>query len=458
MRGASRILFRFVTTTIMISTLLLVVNYIFLGTLLFKGMNEHTPPSQIPEAVADTLKHEHDGYVVELDMKEQLDQHQAWAMLIDSDGQVAWSYSLPDELPRSYSLIDVAKFSRHYLDDYPVFVWEHTDGLIVVGYPKQSLAKYLYTFPIAWVERIPVKVIGLYLANIVFGLLLALYIGGRLTRSISPLLNGINALAEGKDVYVTPKGVLRDVAMSLNRMSKLLKEKNRALNARDAARTNWIAGISHDIRTPLSMILGHASDLEENEHVPAEQRKQAEIIRKQGEKLRTLISDLNLVSQLEYDMQPIRTKVLKVSALIRQCASDYLNQGLDERYTFDLEIEDEQLKVKGDEKLLLRAITNLIQNCIDHNPEGCRIRLQTGRSADGNMCRITVWDNGQGMEKIDFHHVTKWPYAPVSENQGQSRGLGLPMVARIAHVHHGELRLTSEQGYGLKAEVILPLV
>src|SRR5690606_40331414 len=62
------------------------------------------------------------------------------------------------------------------------------------------------------------------------------------------------------------------------------------------ARSNWIAGISHDVRTPLSMVLGYASELEENEALPQPEREKARIIRRQGEKLRKPIHDLKLVS------------------------------------------------------------------------------------------------------------------------------------------------------------------
>lgn len=112
-------------------------------------------------------------------------------------------------------------------------------------------------------------------------MLLSLLIGSKLIRSIRPLTQGMQALAEDKKVYIEPKGILASLAQSLNRASALLQQRNESLKSRDEARSNWITGISHDIRTPLSMILGYASDLEENDSVPAEQRRQAAIIRQQ---------------------------------------------------------------------------------------------------------------------------------------------------------------------------------
>src|SRR5690606_34622300 len=152
------------------------------------------------------------------------------------------------------------------------------------------------------------------------------------------------------------------------------------------ARSNWIAGISHDVRTPLSMVLGYASELEENEALPRPEREKARIIRRQGEKLRNLINDLNLVSMLEYEMQPLKRKRIKLSALARRIVSDVLNEGLEEKYALELDVADRGAIICGDEGLLLRALNNLVHNSIRHNPEGCRILVQTAASPDQGFC------------------------------------------------------------------------
>ena len=109
---------------------------------------------------------------------------------------VIWNYMLPEELPKTYSLAEVSKFSRNYLMDYPVFVWEHDEGLVVVGYPKDSLAKYQHILPTSWVSSLPLKIVSLLVGNIALALLLSLFIGSRLIRSIRPITQGIQGLAE----------------------------------------------------------------------------------------------------------------------------------------------------------------------------------------------------------------------------------------------------------------------
>lgn len=459
MEGAIRILRRFISATIIISLFLLILNFILLSIWVSKGMNESQSPGAVVQNVAGGLHSSSDAYSLDSPSLELLRKHHAWAMLINDMGHVAWDYMLPEELPQRYSLTDIAKFTRSYLMDYPVFVWEHDEGLVVVGYPKESLAKYQHILPISWVSSLPLKIVSLIVGNIALALLLSLFIGSRLISSIRPITLGIQSLAEDKEVYIEPKGILSNLAQNVNRASSLLQQRADSLKQRDEARSNWIAGISHDIRTPLSMVLGYASNLEESNNISVDQKQQASIIRKQAEKLRSLVSDLNLVSMLEYEMQPLNKKHIRLSVLARQIASEFLNNGLDECFMLEVEVLDESTQVNGDERLLMRAIGNLIQNSINHNPDGCLIQLQISLDTNNKTCSFIVADNGKGISQKQLSDILELPFSSKRKHPRQhGHGLGLPMVARIAKAHQGHLTLSSNVGKGLRAEIILPSI
>lgn len=459
MEGTVRILKRFISATMIISLFLLVFNFALLGVWIFKGMNEENSPASVVQHVAEGLDLSNESYSLDTTPANLLEQNNAWAMLIDNNGQVNWEYQLPSELPKSYSLTEVAKFSQRYLMDYPVFIWEHSEGIVVVGYPKESLAKYQYILPVDWVASFPLRLAILLLINISLVLLLSLFIGYKLIRSIRPLTQGIQALGDDKEVFIEQKGILADLAQSINRVATLLHKKNVSLKKRDEARSNWIAGISHDIRTPLSMVLGYASDLERNNEIPDEQRRQASIIRRQAENLRSLVNDLNLVSMLEYEMQPLNKRPIRLSALARKVVSDFLNNGLEEYFTIEIGNLDERIQIDGDERLLTRAISNLIQNSMKHNPDGCSIIIHTALSESNQTCSFTVEDNGKGIPQDEIPNLLELPYSSKRNRSNYNgHGLGLPMVARIAKAHHGKLILTGDVGKGLRAELILPLM
>ncbi|MBG9794055.1 histidine kinase [Paenibacillus dendritiformis] len=451
-----RIIRRFTGITFAIFAGMIVLNAVMLSLFIFKEINSGHSPQSVLEYVADHLRRKDGSYELHGRAEELLAENQAWGMLLNPDGDVIWEHRLPEEVPRSYTLTEVAKFSRHYLQGYPVFVWEVPDGLVVIGYPKNSYAKYQFSFLASWVSSLPKRTLFLLLGNIALGCMLSIIIGTRLAQSLKPLAGVVHALGKEEAVHVEEKGIFGHLAKSINDTAEMLQEKHVALRARNEARSNWIAGISHDIRTPLSMILGYASALEENEAVSEEQRQQAAIIRQQGEKLRSLVNDLNLVSKLEYDMQPLNVKPTRLSALARQIAADYLNHGLDERFTIEVKVMDENIQVEADQKLLLRAVTNLVQNSIDHNPAGCVIKLIVRRESGHGTCQFIVADNGGGIPRRELANVVELLYTSTRPDPlPNGHGLGLPMVARIAQAHGGRLVLDSDTGQGVRAMIEL---
>lgn len=460
MAGVIRIIRRYLMITILIAFLLVIVNFILLGTLIFSDEMSNTPsPEKVMKGVTQDLTLQDDKYTLQNRSQTFLQNNDMWAMLINDDGNVVWEYDLPSDIPHSYSLTDVAKFSRYYLNEYPVYSWEHQDGLVVVGYPKASLWKYQIQFWSEGAQSIPLRVGILVIVNIVVAILISIIISTKLIKGIRPLISGIHDLSKEKKVNLDTKGLFSDLARSINATSSKIQENKQALKERDAARSNWIAGISHDIRTPLSVILGYASDLEDNKNLPDEQKEQASIIRRRTEKIRELVNDLNLISMLEYEMQPLDLKELRPSVIVRNVAAEFLNGGLEEKYTIDLKISNDEGKIIADEKLLARAITNLVQNSITHNPEGCNIVIETQISEDLSVYYLIVKDDGIGIPEEVISQLAFLPYASERINKvKKGHGLGLPMVSRIIEAHKGTFQIernTSQQG--VKVIITIPL-
>ena len=213
-----------------------------------------------------------------------------------------------------------------------------------------------------------ISALCVFLASIQLILFLLWRSTRRVERAMKPILTGISAMARGKPIQLEEHGELADINAELNRASEQLHKK-------DTARADWISGISHDIRTPLSVMLGYAGEIEDNDALPSDVQKQAGLIRKHGEKLRQLIFDLNLTSRLEYAMQPLQTAPVSPVELSRQVVSGYVNDGLDGRYEIDLYAGDgtETILIECDNALLTRMLENLIGNSITHNPDGCHI-------------------------------------------------------------------------------------
>lgn len=375
-----------------------------------------------------------------------------WAMVLDDVGNIRWSYGLPQDLNHAYTPGDIAKFSRWYLADYPVFCWTEPYGLFVIGLPKGSLWKYsIYSSPdfaLSMVRVLPAAALGMLL----LGLVLCFWLSWRGAKRLETVANGLDALAQGQTVRLPTDGFAGELAEKLNRTGAQLQAKNEMLSRRDNARTQWIAGVSHDVRTPLALILGWAEQLEQDALLPDSSRQKAAGIRTQCEKLRTLIDDLNLTSKLEYGAQPLRRKDLRAGPLFRQLVAQFCESPLAERCEITLEQEEpaEQTVLSVDEALLARLLENLMNNSVRHNSKPVNITVHTRRAGE-RFC-LTVADDGIGYPAAVLAALNA---AEPAENAPHI--LGLYVVQQIAAAHGGTAVFGQNTPHGAKAVVYLPL-
>lgn len=458
MKDIMRIYIRFAAATAAIALLLVSINIVLLAVWGYYNKSDSINTKENIAFIAHELIKEKNGYTLSTKGQNALTRQYQWAMLLDERGNMIWNDSLPSDVPHTYTLQDVASFSRWYLKDYPVSVWEHPDGLLVLGNPKDSYWKYSIKYPMKVLNTLPQWLTRAACLNIVFALTLSLLLGLWLIRSLKPFVKGIEDLAEKKEVQLATAGLLGNLASSINKTSSELHSQRMVLQKRDAARANWISGVSHDIRTPLSMVLGYASEIESNPSLPDEVRNQSSIIRNQSLKIKQLVNDLNLASKLEYEMQPLKCKPTYVAALIRQVAADFLNDQTDAKYELDFSSDKtlEFCQIFADEALIKRAVSNLIQNSITHNPNGCTIVISLKREIE--ECILTISDNGKGVSKEKLQQLISKPHYMASDDstREQRHGLGLLIVQQIIKAHHGSASFSSTENSHFTVVLRLP--
>ena len=415
------------------------------GGIVFREYGSASPANML-EAVAADLS----ASGISEERLQELNRNQIWAMLLDASGHCIWEASLPEEIPTQYTIQDVAVFSKGYLQDYPVFVRNTDNGLLVLGYPKDSFMKLTGNyFPIRAIRIFPLFITGILAIDIVL-LFLVYYLSKRkISKNTEPIMASIKTLSTGKPVDLSIRGELSEIADSVNKASQVLSRQNQA-------RANWISGVSHDIRTPLSMIMGYAQRIAGDHGASGNIQQEAEIIRTQSAKIKDLVQDLNLVSQLEYEMQPLHKELVRLSKLLRSYAADLLNAGIGEKYSVEVEIspEAETAVIDCDARLLSRAIGNLVLNSINHNPQGCDIFLSLVCSVED--VSITVADNGVGMSAEKLRELEEKPHymESIDERLDLRHGLGLLLVRQIVEAHGGTMKIESAPQSGYKTILI----
>lgn len=409
------------------------------GALSPQNMLEATAASASLEGISD-------------EASEQLRSNNIWAVYLDMNGNRVWETGAPEEIPEHFTVQDVAVFAKGYLADYPVFIRNTDDGMLILGYPKDSYMKLTSNyFSQRYIKTLPFFVMGILAVDFTILFLVYFFSKRKILKNSEPIITSIETLGNGKPTSLSMRGELSGIADSINKASDILNRQNQA-------RANWISGVSHDIRTPLSMIMGYSERIAHGESADSHIRKEAEIIRQQSVKIRELVQDLNLVSQLEYEMQPIHKSSVNLAALLRSYAAELLNSGLSDEYSINIEIapDAETIFFNCDARLISRAVSNLVQNSISNNPDGCDILLAL--DCTDERIYLSIADNGIGLSSDKLRELNEKPhYMESTDDRLDLRhGLGLILVHQVVDSHNGTLLIESKEHKGFKVILSFP--
>lgn len=461
MKSVIKLVKRFVITLMVSLMVLLVLNITLMATVL-QGDRESAGGWKIASKLTECLEQGPDGgYELSGEGGEILERSGSWAVLVqDGTGDVIWhSENLPGEIQLHYSMAEISWYTRGYIEDYPTTTAAMGEDLIIVGNPKERYWKELYpTFSLNMIKNAPRTILIFLGANLALVFLIYMIVTSGILRSVKPIVQGIQALPGGEDVYVKEKGLLSDLAAALNRVSEKLRCQEYELKKKERARADWISGVSHDIRTPLSMVMGYASEMEEAAELSEEYRQKAGIIRMQSVRMKNLVNDLNLASKLEYHVQPMKIEAVNLVTMLRETAVYFMNLDIDGKYPMELAVDISSRSgeiVPGDLELLKRAVNNLLQNAQIHNPAGCHIWIRISE-AEGRIC-ITILDDGIGVTEEQLRRLKDTPHYMLSSGRTSEprHGLGLLIVQQIVGVHGGSVEFGHGEGNGFRADIFL---
>ena len=460
MKSIPKLIRRFVGIMMLSIILFVILNVAFFAIVFVRNTSTFSPWDMADNAAA-ALQLTDDGYSISDDVMVELKEQNAWAILINNDTrQVVWQTdNLPNNVPMQYTLSDIAELTRGYVDGYPTFTGKAENGLLVLGYPKDRFWKHTRaSWDYNFIENLPKNTIIILVINTVLIFLIYVAANSKLLRSIRPITNGIQDLSSGSPVCIKENGMLFELAEKINKTSEILQKQAEQLRKKETARANWIAGVSHDVRTPLSMIMGYAGQLENSKNLSEVERKKAAVIVKQSNRMKDLINDLNLASKLEYDMQPLTMKQENAISIIRQVIVDFMNMNIDDKFPIEWKTADilSACYINADKDLLKRAISNLIQNSINHNENGCVIYASV--DDDNNACKICIEDSGIGASDEQIDRLNNTPHYMICDTNTteQRHGLGLLIVKQIIKGHNGEIIIDHSEYGGFKVVLTIP--
>lgn len=274
------------------------------------------------------------------------------------------------------------------------------------------------------------------------------------------LSNGKYDISEMEETLYNNKGKLKkkyilysEAIDSLNSLSTALQAAKDEHKKLEEAKKNWISGISHDIKTPLSYIVGYSALLSNQDYSFEENERQNYLsqIYAKGKYLEDLIGDLNLSFMLTDGDSPLpfSTTDFNLIRFLQEVTADVASIPNADGYHFSFEADQSTIIINADDKLLYRAFQNILLNAVKHNPIGTRIDVRIKSSSD--MVTISISDNGIGFSKENAVKIFD-RYAKVSEGSG----LGLSIVKEIIKAHKGNIYAESQPNIGSTFYVSLP--
>jgi signal transduction histidine kinase len=274
-------------------------------------------------------------------------------------------------------------------------------------------------------------------------LFLALLISRNISAPIKKMNRAAKRLARGRYDADFSAGGYKEVV----ELSKSLTHASEQLARTDRLQKELIANISHDLRTPLTMIIGYSEVMRD---LPGENTPEnVQVIIDETERLAQLVNDLLDLSKLQAGSRTLKWEIFNLTELVEATMLRY--EKLTEKAGYRVEFEsDASVDIRADRTMLLQVIYNLINNAINYTGDDKLVRVTQKLSEDGTRVRVSVTDSGVGIapDQIPLIWDRYYKIDKVHRRAMIGTGLGLSIVKQILEAHRTTYGVESKLGEG----------
>ena len=411
-------------------------------------------PIDIIQGVSSNITPSNGTYKVNQTAKKLIKKHNLWVMILDQkSGNEKFNIKKPKNIKTQFDYADVIKFSRYYLDDYPIFtqIKKEQKDIYIIAFPKESIIRYGNNFfDLKRIQIFPILILVIIFVNCLFCLFLYLYSVTFLNRNIQPIINAIGKLPVGLNKQVNS-------VQELDRLTLAVNSANKKLRKNEEFKENWISGIAHDIKTPLSVIVANASlAIEKTDNDDLLKNLKPTLI--ESHYIQNLLNDLNIFARLTNGNLKLNQEITDIIPFFKEIIIQIINQEIWNDFNFEF-IPDNKLlgkKMYIEKSLMSRVIHNLIYNSVLHNPSGCNIQIVLNYISR-NKFSVIIRDNGIGTSTDRLKNINKIEEFNFDISGVRRSGMGLKISNQIVDLHGGSMIITSEQREYFQTEIILPI-
>lgn len=415
-----------------------------------------------------------DSFALTDQEKQLLSKEKATLQIFNQNGEEVFSY--PTGKKKTFSAIQIAlneKEPWNHKENTSSFYDANSGNLLVVT------AKNEHYYPDDEIEDVFTKkfLIGcglILLIVFVYLVILSIWYGNKFGKPLLHAMRWLKNIAGGKyEEPISKKGkpvrfrrsgkekwsfrLFRDVTSSLEHLSITLKKNDAMRQVLQQTREEWITGLTHDLKTPLSSIYGYALLLESNQYNWTDRDIQqfGSVMKEKSQYMTTLIDDLSLTYQLKNNSLPAQHVNIEINQFVQKVLLQFINNPTLQNQNIEFVPSSNKIQYFIEEKWFQRIIENLLVNAVKHNNETTTVIVKLSQNA--NSFTLSISDDGKGMdEKTKELLFERYYRGTNTEESNIGTGLGLAITKQLVHAHNGTISVDSALGKGTTIILVFP--
>lgn len=459
----------FLKIFVLVSALLLIAVVIAIGMFYYifgitepEGLSLASWPDRFTDNFSAWMENDNGNVKIEEVGLKRLDEYGLWLQVIDETGQEVFCHNKPENCQIKYSASElISLHTSAYEQGNTVFVNSYEDSgetwSYLIGFPY-AIGKHMLYYNGENVGRLsPLFRTGIFfiLCSI---LLFVICYGFWLTRHLGKISKGIEDVSMRSYTSLPEKGVFGEIYGALNKMDAEICHSDKVQQDTERIRREWIANITHDLKTPLSPIKGYAELLMDSLTPDSETiQEYGGIILKNANHTEKMINDLKLTYQLDSGAVPYHPQTVRLVRFLKELVIDIVNDPAFANRSIEFESNIQECEVCLDIDLFRRAVNNLIINALTHNPPETKVTISIDTDSKKRIL-ICISDNGIGMsDKEQPDLFNRYYRGTNTKEKPEGSGLGLAIAKQIITLHNGNIAVKSKRGEGTRFTIILPL-
>lgn len=393
---------------------------------------------------------------------ERLDEYGLWLQVIDETGSEVFCHNKPENYPAKYTASELISIrTSDYEQGNTIFADSYeTSGRTwnyLIGFPYAIGKHIIYTNGENVGRLSPLFRMGLFFCLCTI-ILFVIYYGFWLTKHLGKIAKGIRNVSMRRYTMLPEKGVFGEIYGALNKMDAEIRHSDKVGLDTERIRREWIANITHDLKTPLSPIKGYAELLMDSPVPDGETvQEYGGIILKNANHTEQMINDLKLTYQLDSGAVPYHPQTVRLVRFLKELVIDIINVPAFMERGIEFENDIQECEVCLDINLFRRAVNNLIINALTHNPPETKVTIRIAADEKQRIL-ICISDNGIGMSDEEQSELFNRYYRGTNTKEmPEGSGLGLAIAKQIITLHNGYITVKSKRGEGTQFTVVLPL-